>query len=157
MYLDRWRASFCNVVQTSLVSPPRCFGSTCFVFTLTRVALLFASSTPIAPLPLVSLVLFELRLFSSNEVRFMSRYAPFHSLRSHLGSRRVGRFIQLVRSFRSRALTSFHFTSLHSTPSAPLVTGFDFITFFIIRHSTSQRYERSGMEWNRSNAEVKRL
>ena len=33
--------------------------STRFVFTLSRVALLFASATPIAPLPLVSLVISE--------------------------------------------------------------------------------------------------
>jgi hypothetical protein len=48
-----------NVVQTAFVSPPRCVGSTHFVFTLTRVALLFASATPIAPLPLVSLAISE--------------------------------------------------------------------------------------------------
>ena len=77
----------------------------------------------------------------------------FHSLRSHPGSRRSGPFIQLVSFIPFALLTSFHFTSLHSTPSAPLVAGFDFIVFFIIPPPTSWKYERKRSDWSRRRKE----
>ena len=88
----------------------------------------------------------------SNYVRFMSRCSiPLASFSPCLASRRS---FHSARSFIPFALlTSFHCTSLHSTPSAPLVACFDFITFLISPFRYRERYERKRSDWSRRRKE----
>ena len=127
MYLDRWCASSCSSNEVRFTSAMLRFHS------------LRSHPDSHRSGPFTSAML---RFHSLSLCSYLSHC--LNNIRFHPVSRRVGRFIQLVRSFRSFRsrcslhFTSFHFTSLHSSPSAPLVAGFDFIVFFIIPRPISR-------------------